>query len=316
MTKPMCVFLGEGLARYHFGADHPFGPMRYGAFLNEFRHRGLDARVHVADAVQAGDEDILLFHTPEYLQKVKTLSEQGYGLLDYGDTPAMPGIYEAAATVVGTTLAAVDAVMTGECRRAFTPIAGLHHARRNEAAGFCVFNDPAIAIEHLRARHGISRIAYVDIDAHHGDGIYYSFADDPELRIVDFHEDGRFLYPGSGAITETGDGAAKGTKLNVPLLPETGDDFALKLWETCESFIRKSQPEFILLQCGADSLADDPITHLQLTRAFHAHVTRRLCVLADELCDGRLVAMGGGGYDLTNLANAWNDVVEAMLDGG
>jgi acetoin utilization protein AcuC len=230
-----------------------------------------------------------------------------------GDTPVVPGIYEAAATVVGTTLAAIAAVAKGKCRRAFTPIGGLHHARRFEAAGFCVFNDVGVAIEALRKVHGIQRVLYVDIDAHHGDGVYYHFAEDPNLCIVDFHEDGRYLYPGTGALNETGTGAGAGTKMNIPLLPETGDDFALQLWEKCEGFIRAFKPEFVLLQCGADSLADDPITHLRLTRAFHAHVAGRLAVLADELCEGKMVAMGGGGYDVTNLATAWNDVVEAMI---
>jgi acetoin utilization protein AcuC len=204
-------------------------------------------------------------------------------------------------------------VVEGRCRRAFTPIAGLHHARRDRAAGFCVFNDCGLAIEALRRRHGIRRIAYVDIDAHHGDGVFYAFESDPDLCIVDFHEDGHYLYPGTGFAEETGRGKARGSKLNIPLPPGTDVKAALALWDRAETFIEAAQPEFILLQCGADSLAGDPITHLQLSGAFHAHVARRLVALAQRQAGGRMVAMGGGGYAPENIAEAWNDVIEGML---
>ena len=127
---------------------------------------------------------------------------------DDGDTPARPGIFDAASVAVGTTMAAVDAIMQGEAKRAFVPIAGLHHAGRDCAAGFCVFNDCGVAAEYLRAKYGVTRIAYVDIDAHHGDGVFYGFEDDPDLIFADIHEDGRYLYPGTGAVTETGRGPA------------------------------------------------------------------------------------------------------------
>jgi acetoin utilization protein AcuC len=313
MDTPLCVYMGEALSHYHFGASHPFGPARYPAFASEFEWRGLGGRVHVAEPVMAGGEDLALFHRPDYIARVRELSALGHGLLDYGDTPAVPGIYEAAATVVGTTLAAVASVVAGRCRRAFSPIAGLHHARRDQAAGFCVFNDCGVAIEALHRRHGIERLAYVDIDAHHGDGVFYSFEDDPGLCIVDFHEDGHYLYPGTGFAEETGHGKAAGSKLNIPLPPGCEDKAALALWEKAEAFLERMRPQFILLQCGADSLADDPITHLQLSSAFHAHVAGRLVALAERHAGGRMVALGGGGYAPENIAVAWNDVIEAML---
>ena len=309
------VFLGEALGDYHFGEDHPFGPQRYDAFRAEFERRDLARTARILEPAMASHADLALFHDADYLAFVAERSRAGEGYLDAGDTPARPGIFDAAARVVGTTLAAVDAVMDGICRRAFTPIAGLHHARRDAAAGFCVFNDCGVAIEALRRRHGIARVLYVDIDAHHGDGVFYSFEDDAQLAIVDFHEDGRFLYPGTGRGGETGLGAAVGTKLNVPLPPDAGDALALPLWEKCEEFIRRMAPAFILLQCGADSVAGDPITHLRLSADFHGHVARRLARLADELCDGRVVAMGGGGYNLANLALAWNNVIEGLCGG-
>jgi len=313
MQRQVCVFLGEALSRYHFGASHPFGPARYPAFLAEFERRGLESKVVIAEPATADEDDLALFHGRGYIAMVRELSAQGDGLLDYGDTPVVPGIYEAAATVVGTTLRAVERVMGGGCRRAFTPIGGLHHARRDEAAGFCVFNDCAVAIEALRQRHDIQRIAYVDIDAHHGDGVFYAFESDPDLCIVDFHEDGHYLYPGTGFGEESGRGAAMGSKLNVPLSPGCDDREAKALWEEAEAFIDAACPQFILLQCGADSLAGDPITHLQLSSAFHAHVARRLVVLAQRHAQGRLVAMGGGGYAPANIAKAWNDVIEGLL---
>lgn len=315
MTAPVCVFAGEALAAYHFGDAHPFGPRRHAVFMEALKRQGLEERVRMCEPATAEDADLLLFHTEEYLSRVRQFSITGAGYLDYGDTPAVRGIYGAAATVVGTTLAATDRVMAGACRQAFVPIAGLHHARRDRAAGFCVFNDCGVAIEHLRLRHGVRRIAYVDIDAHHGDGVFYSYADDPDLAIVDFHEDGRFLYPGSGSLEETGTGAAAGTKMNLPMPPGAGDALFMKLWEPAERFLRAGRPDFVLLQCGADSLAGDPITHLQYSEAVHAHAARRLGALADECCGGRLVALGGGGYEPGNIARAWCAVVESLLEG-
>lgn len=312
----VCIFAGDTLGRYHFGADHPFGPQRQEAFLRALGEQGLADQVSLRPPALADSAALRRFHTAEYVAWVAARSRSGDGYLDGGDTPAFPGVYEAAAAVAGTTLAAVDAVMTGGCRRAFVPIAGLHHARRDRAAGFCVFNDCGVAIEHLRQRHGLRRLAYVDIDAHHGDGVYEGFAEDADLRIVDFHEDGRFLYPGSGGVQETGQGAAAGTKLNIPMPPGAGDALFLRLWETAERFLREARPEFVLLQCGADGLAGDPLTDLRYSAAVHAHVARRLCALADECCAGRLVALGGGGYDPHNIGAAWGAVVAAMLEVG
>ena len=326
------LYHGEALTRYAFGAGHPFGPDRLDAFWNECVTRGLDVRAQIAAPVAASDAEVLRFHTHDYVQRVKFQSHTGEGYLDFGetadatslsrgprlapigDTPAFLGVYEAAATVVGTTLDAVAHSVSGAAPRAFIPIAGLHHARRDRAAGFCVFNDIGCAIEALRAVHGVRRIAYVDIDAHHGDGVYYAFAEDPELVFADLHEDGRFLYPGTGNADETGTGAALGTKLNIPMPPGADDAAFLRIWPRVEALVCAGRPEIILLQAGADSIGGDPITHLQYTPAAHAHAARRLRALADELCEGRIIAMGGGGYDRANLAAAWCAVVEALLD--
>jgi acetoin utilization protein AcuC len=236
------------------------------------------------------------------------------GYLDQGDTPAFIGIYEAACIVVGTSLAAAEQIMQGRHKRAFIPIAGMHHARRSSAAGFNVFNDCGVVIEYLRRQHNVQRIAYVDIDAHHADGVFYSFESDPNLVFIDMHEDGNYLYPGTGSIDEIGKGKAAGSKLNIPLLPGSNDLQFLQLWPKLEAFLRRQKPEFIILQAGADSIKNDPITHLAFSEQSHAHATRQLRVLANELCQGRLLVMGGGGYNLDNIAKTWTAVVAALTE--
>ena len=308
------VYVGEDLARYGFGEGHPFGPDRLDAFWNESKRRGLDKMVDIGTPVPCEEQDLVRFHTQEYIDKVKILSKDGSGFLDYGDTPAFKGMYEAVRYVAGTLLDAAREVIEGEHKRCFVPIAGLHHARRDIAAGFCVVNDIGICIEALRADYGIKRIGYVDIDAHHGDGVYYSFDDDPDLIFADMHEDGRYLYPGTGAASETGQGKAEDSKLNIPMPPGADDEAFHRQWPRLEQFVRDGQPEIILLQAGADSISGDPITDMAYSPAAHYHATQQLCKIADEVCHGRFIAMGGGGYNRDNLARAWNAVVEAMLE--
>jgi len=312
-NAPLQLYLGEGLARYGFGEGHPFGLDRMDAFWKEVIRRGLDQKVSIANPVEAAEKLIHRFHTSSYIERVKELSKTGEGFLDYGDTPAFKGVYEAAATVVGSGLAAVESVMHSERPRCFIPIAGLHHARRDMAAGFCVFNDAGVLIEALRLLYGVKRIAYVDIDAHHGDGVFYAFESDPDLWIVDIHEDGRYLYPGTGAADETGKGEAVGTKLNLPLLPGADDTEFHRVWSEAEEHIKASKPEIIIFQCGADSIANDPITHMRFSPAAHAFAAVSLRKIADEFCHGRLIALGGGGYNRNNLAAGWSSVVESLL---
>jgi len=310
----VAVYYGDALARYGFGHGHPFGTDRLAAFWSGLRRQGLDARVVAAEPVQASRAEIETFHTADYVSRVIDQSATGRGYLDYGDTPAFAGVYEAAAHVVGSTLDAVASVVDGRAHRAFVPIAGLHHARRDSAGGFCVFNDCGVAIEILRQRHGVRRIGYVDIDAHHGDGVFYGFQNDADLIVADIHEDGRFLYPGTGWRNETGTGAAEGTKLNLPLQPYAGDDLFYEAWREVEDLLDTARPEFLILQCGADGLADDPITHLAFSKAIHAHAARRLCAFAERHCHGRLIALGGGGYSRSNLADAWCEVIRVFLE--
>jgi acetoin utilization protein AcuC len=307
------LYLGEELGSYGFPDGHPFGPDRLQAFADEARRRELDRKTRVLGPRQAVREELERFHTPAYVDLVQGLSRKGRGLLDMGDTPAFPGCYEAASSVVGAVLDAVERMMAGELRRAFVPIAGLHHARRDRAGGFCIFNDCAIAIETLLQQHKLERVAYVDIDAHHGDGVYYGFEANPALYIADIHEDGRFLYPGTGFAHEIGTGEAQGTKINIPLPPGADDALFHEVWPGLEAFIEQARPQFVLMQCGADSVEGDPITHLGYTAAVHAHVTRAMVRIAEDHAEGRVLATGGGGYDRRSLAVTWCGVVEALL---
>ena len=314
--RNVLVLKGANIAAYGFGESHPFGTDRHDAFHRELAERALGDQVTLACGPEATHSEIAAFHTRAHIARVETLCFAGEGWLDDGDTPARRGLDSAAAAVVGAAIFAMEHIMAGHARRAFVPIAGLHHAARDRAAGFCIYNDCGVVIELLRSRHGLRRVAYIDIDAHHGDGVFYAFEDDPDLAFADIHEDGRHLYPGTGSSGETGRGPAAGTKLNIPLAPGCGDNEFREAWERVEAYVGAFRPEFIVFQCGADSLAGDPITHLRFSPAAHGYAARRLCTIADHWCDGRLLATGGGGYNRRNLALAWTAVVESFVAAG
>ena len=311
--KRLTVYWGEELGRYRFGEGHPLGQDRLTAFRVAAMREGIDRSSEIATPVACNVIDLILFHEPEYVQRVKEQSTIGQGYLDCGDTPAYPGIYDAGRFVVGTGLAAINRILKHDWHHAFVPIGGLHHARRDSAAGFSVFNDCGIVIEALRQRYGITRVAYVDIDAHHGDGVYYAFEEDPDLAIADIHEDGRYLYPGTGAANEEGKGIARGTKLNIPLAPGSNDSDFLRAWPRVEALVEDHKPEFIIFQAGVDSMIGDPLTHLRFSVAAHIHATRRLVELTNKYAKGRLLVYGGGGYNLDNVANGWCAVCKELV---
>lgn len=308
------VYIGDGLRQYGFGDDHPFGTDRLDAFWNEAIKTDLAKEVQVLDPVSCLDKDLSRFHDEDYIQFLKERSRDGSGYLDGGDTPAVPGVYEASSFVVGSDLDALDRIYRGELSRIFIPIAGLHHAGRQRAAGFCAVSDLGVLIETVRERYGVKRVAYIDIDAHHGDGVFYAYESDPDVIIADIHEDGRFLYPGTGFVQETGKGDARGTKMNFPVMPESGDAVFFAIWPRLEEFIRSFKPEFIVLQAGADSIDGDPITHMRFSPQAHGHAATQLCKLAEEFCNGRFIATGGGGYNRRNIALGWCEVLKAMIE--
>jgi acetoin utilization protein AcuC len=223
-----------------------------------------------------------------------------------GDTPAFKGCYEASGLVVGASIVAADAVMSGGLSHAFNPSGGLHHAHPERASGFCIFNDPAVVIAHLKSRYRLKRIVYLDIDAHHGDGVMYGYYDDPRVLDIDFHESGNFLFPGTGFPDEIGKGEARGLKLNIPLPPSTGDEAYIEAFQQIvPDALKKFQPEIILVQCGADGHLDDRLAHLRLTTMVYKEVISQMHHLAHQLCNGKLLLYGGGGYTLANVPRVW-----------
>lgn len=311
------VLLGDKLARYGFGSSHPFNNNRMEAFWNKFRELVPDtSMIELVEPTTASEEVILSFHDKAYVDLVKKYSQLGSGYLDSGDTPVYMGVFEAAATVVGSSLRALEEVVEKRSapRHAFNPIGGLHHAYRGYASGFCVFNDIGIVIQRARDKYGLDRIAYIDIDAHHGDGVYFEFEKDPLTFIADVHEDGKYLFPGTGSREERGMGDAEGTKLNVPVAPGSKDKEFMASFREVERFIDKvAKPDLIIFQCGADCIESDPLTHLRYSPESHKYASRSLHKLAHRYCDGKIIALGGGGYDLNNIGKAWTNVVLSFI---
>jgi acetoin utilization protein AcuC len=307
----VCVVKGDALLRYSFPPPHPFGSARVVRFWEALGERGL-GEVSI-EPERADEETLELFHDKRHIEFVRKASTLGYGYLDEGDTPAFKGVLEAAELAVGSTLSCVEKILDGDVDHGFNPVGGLHHARPDRSAGFCVFNDIGVAIELLRKK-GLRRVLYVDIDVHQGDGVFYPYETDPDVFIFDVHEDGRFLYPGSGKAEETGKGKAIGTKVNLALLPGEGDERIKEILPRLEEFAIRADPDFVILQCGADGLAGDPLGGLSYSESFHSGVADLLHRVSHNACDGRLVALGGGGYDPDNCARAWTSVVKKLVD--
>ena len=308
------VLRGEELLQYSFPGGHPLTARRLEQFWKDLEQDEVfrDGRARFLDPVMASEEDLLLFHTPEYLAFTRKASDIGKGYLDNGDTPAFKGIFEAASYSAGSTLKGLDIVLQGETKHVFNPMGGLHHARRDRAGGFCVFNDSALAIAKSKIEYHLTRILYVDIDVHHGDGVFYEFYDDPAVFIADIHEDGRSLYPGTGFEYETGGGEAKGSKLSLPLQPGAGDEEFKEAFQRVVDFTEKVRPELIVLQAGADGLENDPLAHLKYTPRAHSHAASLLHRLAHRYSNGRILSLGGGGYSIGNVSAAWIAVVRAL----
>ena len=311
------IVYADTFQKYNFGPTHPLAPIRLKLTFELMRGVGLldSPAVQVHEPRQASNDELLLFHDQEYLQLVKRSSESGSGFLDMGDTPAFKGCFEASALAVGASLQAVDLVMSGMVEYGVNIAGGLHHAHPGRASGFCIFNDPAVSIAYLKKKYSLDRILYLDVDAHHGDGVMYGFYSDPAVLDIDFHEDGRHLFPGTGSTEEVGVGEAAGIKINVPLPPFTGDQTYLSLFrEIVPLAVRRFKPQILLLQCGADSHANDLLAHLQLTTETYRRVALTIRDLADEVAGGRLVVFGGGGYNPSNVARTWTVVTSTLAE--
>ncbi|HYA10245.1 MAG TPA: acetoin utilization protein AcuC [Thermoplasmata archaeon] len=289
---------------YDFGPGHPFNEAsRESAvhLLEAALTTGERAAITWERAVEPADLTALRsFHDAGYLEQIRAAgASRSRRPLDGGDTPAFPGCFEASARIVAGTARAVRLVRD-EGGIAFAPAGGLHHAHRDHASGFCIFNDLAVGI--AAALESGSRVAYIDIDVHHGDGVMYGFYGVGRLLDIDFHQDGRTLFPGTGRVTETGVGDGAGLKVNVPLPPGAGDEALVPLAQRLvPPLLREFRPDLVVVQHGVDGHWGDPLAQLQYTPAGYAEVDRLLLALAREF-GGRLVVTGGGGYDPGNVA--------------
>jgi acetoin utilization protein AcuC len=307
------VWYGDDAPWYDLGPQHPLRPARVILTRQLIHDYGIVDAEDVVErlARDATDDELALVHTARYVDAVRRAGhgepgpwwEFGFGP---GDNPVFPDMHEAAARVVGASLVAAEAVLSGRAQHAFNPAGGLHHAMAERASGFCVYDDPALAIAWLLA-NGAQRVAYVDVDVHHGDGPQAVFYGDPRVLTISLHQDGRTLFPGTGFVEELGDGDAAGTKVNVPLPPFTGDEGWLRAFrEIVPPLVESFRPDVLVTQLGCDTHHEDPLANLALTTGAYGETAAMLHELAHTAAGGRWVATGGGGYRwATVVPRAW-----------
>ena len=289
----------DGFRAYDFGPTHPLRPQRVERARTLLRERGLLRPDEEREPAPAEEADLLLVHEPAYVAAVKAGRPSPEHGLGWGDNPVFPGMHEAASLIAGASVAAVRSALEGRAAPVANLAGGLHHALPGRASGFCIYNDAAVAIAWARKRYGV-RVAYVDIDAHHGDGVQAAFYEEPDVLTVSLHESGRYLFPGTGFPDEIGRGPGRGYALNIPLLPGTGDDSFLECLERALDVVDRFRPDLLVTQCGVDGHRSDPLAHLAYTTAAYRRAAALFRSAADAWCDGRWVILGGGGY-------SWDD---------
>ena len=304
MTGKSAFIYHDEYLKYQFGSDHPFQPIREKYALDILRELEIfDDKAKIYEPERATKDDLRPVHMENYIQYVEEMCEKGYGFLDLGDTPAKKGLFEGSLRVVGGSILGAKLIIEGEADHAFNPGGGLHHAKKDMAAGFCVFNDIAIAVRYLQRNYGIKRVAIVDIDGHHGDGTQQIFYDEPILKISS-HRIG--IFPGTGYVDELGAGKGKGYSVNIPLQGGIGDEaYLYALREVVPPLLESYKPEILVNQFGVDGHYQDPLVGLALTTKTYEKVAETMHSLAHELCQGRLLVLGGGGYNINNTARCW-----------
>lgn len=321
MKKTAFIFSPNQLS-YKFSDSHPFNHKRLVLTMDLLKSINALDETQIIPARMATDEEIALAHDPAYIDVVK---KAGHGKLTaqqcetYGigtdDTPIFENMHEASALLVGGTLQAVDEVLEGRVEHALNLGGGLHHGFRGRASGFCIYNDSSIAIKYIQKKYGY-RVLYIDTDAHHGDGVQWAFYDDPNVCTVSIHETGRYLFPGTGNITERGTGEGYGTSFNFPIDAFTEDESFLHIYETAiREVFEFFKPDVVLTQNGADAHYFDPLTHLYGSMKIYEEIPKLAHKLAHEYCNGRWIAVGGGGYDIWRVVpRAWSLIWTEMND--
>jgi acetoin utilization protein AcuC len=321
-ARTALVWSDEYIA-YDFGPQHPLKPVRVQLTVDLIRACGLLELTTVLAPRPASRAELEWVHDPDYIDDVARISEDvtsafgNFGRqIGTGDNPAFPRMHDASALVAGGAIVGAEHVWRGSVEHAFVPAGGLHHAMRDHAWGFCIYNDPAIAIRWL-LENGAQRVAYIDVDVHHGDGVQAAFYGDPRVLTISLHESGNYLFPGTGFVSEAGSGDAEGTKVNVALPPLTHDDAYREVFErVVPDLLGAFKPDVLVTQLGCDTHATDPLAHFALTTHTYRWLATTFHDIAHRVCDGRWLATGGGGYQIYAVVpRAWT-IYFAELCGG
>lgn len=322
MKKNAVFIFSENQLGYKFSDTHPFNQKRLTLTVDLLKEMNALSLSDIVAPRTATEEELSLVHDTQYIDIVKKASletgdtsiYESYGI-GTEDTPIFPHMHEASASLVGGTLTAVDYVMEGKASHALNLGGGLHHGFKGRASGFCIYNDSSVAIKYMQEKYN-ARVLYIDTDAHHGDGVQWSFYDDPNVCTISIHETGRYLFPGTGNITERGSGEGYGTSFNFPIDAFTEDDSFLEVYRTALSEIIESfKPDVILSQNGADAHYFDPLTHLYGSMKIYREIPKLAHELAHKYCDGKWIAVGGGGYDIWRVVpRAWSLLWMEMND--
>jgi len=325
MSGPVTLVYGDELMKHHLSDEHPLQPIRVKLTMELIRSTGLIEHCHLVPPRSATTKELELVHSADYVELVKRLSDPELRktiphqqVIDAGfdsaDNPISEHLHDGTALVAGATLVAAEAVESGAAVHSFSPAGGLHHAHRARASGFCTYDDPAIACRWLKDRG--HRVAYIDVDVHHGDGVEEIFYSDPHILTISLHESGRYLFPGTGFPEDKGTGEGRGAAANLPFVPFTWDEPWLEGFDrVVPALLRKFKPTVLVTQDGCDTHHLDPLAHLACTTRIWPHVGRVFHELAHELCEGRWVALGGGGYAVREVVpRAWTLFLAEMVE--
>jgi acetoin utilization protein AcuC len=305
VSKKVSLIYTPAYLKYGFGEDHPFNSRRLELTLELSGTLGILSEKDILEPKMATEKDLQLFHSPEYIQAVsRCIRDNKYGLASEDNT-ITPEIHRAASFIVGGTIMAADLLLSENYDHVFNIGGGLHHAQRELSSGFCVYNDLVIAIKYIQENYNL-RIAYLDLDAHHGDGVQNAFYNDPQVLTISIHETGRYLFPGTGTIFERGKNAGYGYAVNIPLEAFSENDSYLHVLDNVVyPLLKEFKPDILIAQCGCDGHILDPLTHLTLTMDGFLEIYKRVHSFAHEFTQGKLLCTGGGGY------NPWQVVPRA-----
>lgn len=323
MNCKSAFIFSDAVLNYHFHADHPFNQKRVLLSKELLEMSDSLKSFDMLEPRIASESELALFHDKAYIEAVKQASKgklsENDGLqfgLGTEDTPIFSNMHNASSYLVGGTLTAVDAVLEGTYNHALNLGGGLHHGFKNKASGFCIYNDGAVAIKYIRDKYDL-KVLYVDTDAHHGDGVQWAFYDDPNVCTLSIHETGRYLFPGTGNVSERGIKEGHGYSFNLPIDAFTQDDSFLEVYEkSLREIAAFFKPDIIVTQNGADAHCYDPLTHLCSTMKTFERIPLLAHQLAHQYCEGRWIALGGGGYDIWRVVpRAWAQIWNVMKTG-